>query len=332
MSGTSSGRSRRHSARRPKQLRAASSQTSLFSPAVDLKERGLQALRALDPEKASRYLRSAAEIDPGLPEIDNLVAVASFLSKAGATPDLDPPGLSRLWVQARASYVLKELSLRNLECVDKLICQAAVKRARKSLRGYLDPDAPALHIGYCYLVLHEPFRAHRKLFDDLAPRPLGCCGDLWGYLGDAATQMRFPERANMAYVRAWFGDPDHVDVRVLQHPGIRQLYERLRAGHNDKTARHLLAIHAWMHSFLEIPAADRAMVGFVRRQLRQADRVRDTSDEGRYRRFGLLLYEDQACEQAAGFDVRSQMKDIDEQLFWSYLQVNETRRQRRHPG
>lgn len=302
-----------------------SSQGSLFTPAVEHKARGVQALHELNVGVALPHLRSAQEIDPGLENLDILIEATEFLHRAGATPESDRIKLSRLWVQARATYVTGDLRLLTLSVVEYLICQAAVRSVSYRFRGYLDPDRRGLHIGYCYLVLGDAVRAHRKLFDDLASRPLGGFGDLWGYLGDAALELKFTERANHAYVRALFGDPDGVDVGTLHHVGLYRLYHELRNEHKERLARHLLPIHAWIEALVRIPADDHAFANYVRRFLQRVNRVQDQDEGDRYRRFALLLYKDQVCEGLFDLSARTEMESIDAALFSRYLQEAEMR-------
>lgn len=289
-------------------------QGGLFDEAAVLRDKAVHLMRGFDGEAALAALRSAREINPDLTGLDTIEQTAQFLCRVGVPAAPGAADLSRLWVQARADYVLELLSLRSLRLLESVICARAVKVVSRRFRGYLDPNQPALHIGYCYLVLGNPVLAHRRLFDDLAWRPLGTHGDLWGYLGDAAYELEFTERSNLAYVRALFGDPEHVDLGNIRHPDIRRVYDRLRAQHREGVARQLLPIHACVEGCLDIPDDDLAFKSHLVRRLRESNRLCDREEGPHYRRFSFLFY---LSASGSGEDTEAweQMKSIDEPLF-----------------
>jgi tetratricopeptide (TPR) repeat protein len=294
------------------------SQISLFTPAIDHKERALAAMRHLALEEALKALRASKQIDPSLADLDMLIQAAEFLHHLGVNPKTRVPGLASAWqhlTEARSTMSRAQHSV-----LESLICQHVLELLPPDYCDYAAPESRTLHIGYCYLVLSHPEAAHKKLLDYLTSRPSDFHPALWGYFGDACHLLKRHDESNSGYVRALFMDPQRVDIAMLKSPELRQIYEDLASRRGDEVARALLPIESWLRGVLHIPRNNTYLAKFIQQQRFDHSSELLLYPAQRYHQFALCLYIDQSgLHGDIDFDARTEMQRLDAELFRRYL-------------
>lgn len=315
------------------------SQISLFTPAIEHKERALQAMRHLKLEEARKELLTAKEIDPSLADLGMLIAGVEFLFGLSINSRTRPKGLAQAWRRLHetkdpsATAPIK-MSRALHSFLESLLCQRVLELLPPDYCDFSAPDTQTLHVGYCYLALGQTEMAHKKLLDYLSTslktgftsRPDESHPILWGYFGDASYLLNRHEESNSGYVRALFMDPQSADMRMLKNPDLRRIYHELSAQHEAEIARARLPIEGWLQGTLQIPRGNAYLAQFIQQQRFDHSAELLLYPTQRTYQFALCLYIDQSgLHGDIDFDARTEMQRLDGDLFRRYLTAIESR-------
>ena len=294
------------------------SQISLFTPAIEHKEKALAAMQNLALAEALDALHIAIQIDPSLADLDTLTRAAEFLHDLGVNPKTRVAGLAGAWrhlAEARSS-----MSRAQHAILASLLCEHVVELLPPDYCDYAAPESRTLHIGYCYLVLKNADAAHQKLLDYLTARPHEFHPALWGYFGDACWLLKRRDESNSGYVRALFMDSQSLDLPMLKHPELRRIYEELVNRHGAETGLALLPIESWLRGVLHIPRNNTYLATFIQQQRFDHSAELLLYGAQRYHQFALCLFIDQSgLHGDLDFDARVEMQRLDGELFRRYL-------------
>lgn len=297
-------------------------QINLFTPAIAYKEKALDAMQRFALKEAQNHLKTAQQIDPYLADLDTLSRAVEFLLDLSVQPKTKTSGLTRAW--RKVCEARKSVPRAVHSVLESLICNRVLQLLPPDYCDYVDSKTRTLHIAYCYLVLNRPDEAHKKLLDYLTSHPDETHACLWGYFGDASYQLKRHEESKSGYLRAFFMDPQSVDLERLQNPQLQQIYKNLCRQHPEETARALLPIHSWLEGVLQIPRGNTWLARFVQQRRFDLSAELLLYPTRRYHQFALCLYIDQSGLQGdVDFETRDEMKRLDQELFQQYLEVLE---------
>ncbi|MDZ7363478.1 MAG: hypothetical protein ONB46_22585 [candidate division KSB1 bacterium] len=297
-------------------------QSELFvAPALEHKEKGLRQLNELHFEAARDHFAIAREIDPGLADLDFLVALSEYAHRHGVKPQASPARLVALWHAAQQSYRNDDLSWAACQYLLQLVARRLLQLGQFTPEGFCIEKDEILHRGVLHIVLQQWQAAHHELLNLVTAQRDKASALHWAYLGDAAYMLKRWKDANMAYVCALFSDPLAVDQQRLQHPELKKLLQVLKHEMNDeRLACAMWPVHAWMKDILQIPCGNNFLLALVRRQRSILGSELMLEAERCARQFSLCLYIDQAgLRNEIQFDVRHEMKQLDPELFADYL-------------
>jgi hypothetical protein len=196
--------------------------------------------------------------------------------------------------------------------------------------GFCTEKDGLLHRGVLHTVLKQWQEAHHELLELVTTQGEQTQALHWGYLGDAAHALRRWKDANMAYVCALFSDPCEIDLQTLQHSALHEILQALTRETKDaRLARARWPVHAWMREVVQIPRGNTFLLPLVRKQRSILGSELMLEPPLRYRQFSLCLYIDQSgMHGEIQFDARVEMKNLDAELFGSYLREVEHREER----
>lgn len=294
-------------------------QIELFTPAIEHKQKALDAMYGFALKRAKTELEIAQEIDPYLADVQTLLQATEFLIKLGVHAKIKSAGLARAWDKVREARATLPRAVHSV--VETSICGRVMQCLPPDYSDFVDPKEKNLHIGYCCLILNRPDEAYGKLLEYLTSHADVFYPRLWGYFGDACYQLKRHEESNSGYLRALFMDAQAVDMERLQHPDLQRIVKDLRSRHREETARALLPIHSWLEGVLHIPKGDTWLARLIRKQRFDLSAELLLYPAQRYHQFALCLYIDQSgLHGDIDFDARIEMQRLDETLFQRYLE------------
>ena len=309
-------------------------QSELFvAPALEHKEQGLRQLDELNFTVALEHFTIAKEIDPNLADLDFLSALSEYASRHGVKPQASPAKLAALWHAAQQSHQNDDLSWAAYQHLLQLIARRLLHLGQFTLEGFCLEKDDILHRGVLHIVLQEWEAAHHELLNLATRQPDKTRALHWGYLGDAAHNLRRWKDANLAYICALFSNPLEVDRQRLQHPELLALVRSLLYEFDDASyAGALWPIQAWMKNILQIPPGGQAfLLPLIRQQRSLLGSELMLEPAQRVRQFSLCLYIDQSgLHGEIQFDAREEMKNLEPELFVEYLREIEKRAGKRH--
>lgn len=303
-------------------------QSELFiAPALEHKDEGLQQLEALNFAAARDHFTIAKEIDPGLADLDLLVALSEYAHRRGVKPQASPAKLVEHWHAAQQSFQNGDLPWAACQYLLQLVARRLFRLGQFTPEGFCIEKDEILHRGVLHIVLQQWQAAHRELLNLVTIRRDETSALHWGYLGDAACKLKRWKDANVAYVCALFSDPLALDHRRLQHPELKVLLLSLKNEIGDeRLACAIWPVHAWMRNILQIPTGNNFLLALERKQRSILGSELMLEPEQRARQFSLCLYIDQSgLHGEIQFDVRDEMKKLEPELFAGYLREIERR-------
>jgi hypothetical protein len=303
-------------------------QLSLFPDGHELREQALAALRTLDLPRAMRFVDRAHAVEPNLVNLDLLAGVLRWLAPR---LDLPPavPSLATVLLAAAEDSLSGRLPAPAADLIDEVIASFALARREPGL-SFLDHEE-RVPWARLRLVRGEATAGRdelKQLLGEHSDR-----GDLWGYLGDACTLLQRNEEANACYVRALLLSPEQVDLVHIRSLPLRRCFDSLRVSHTLSLARALLFSTAWLEGALAITRGNDWLDRLTTARLDASLAPAGDQREGRYRRFGLLLYRDRSSP-AGDVDLRrrEEMAALAPDLFARYISECERREQRGSPS
>lgn len=304
-------------------------QSELFiAPALEHKEMGLRLLEELNFVAAREQFAIAKEIDPGLADLDFLLALSEYARAYGVKPQAASAKLVALWHDARESYQNGDLALPACRHLLQIIARRLLYLEKFTPEGFCAGKDEILHRGVLHIILDDWQAAHRELLNLATSQREKTRPVHWSYLGDAAYMLKRWKDANMAYVCALFSDPFEIDQLRLQHPELKKLLLMLKyENDSERLACAVWPVQAWMKNILQIPAGNTFLLQQVRRQRSILGSEFMLEPEQRARQFSFCLYIDQSgLQNEIQFDVRHEMKQLDPELFAGYLREIEKRK------
>ena len=292
-------------------------QRSLFPDAYEVQDEALAALEDLRVEQAQRSVARARERDARLVGLDLVERALSWLAPRLGGREPDEEAAAQSWRELPAARSRAELPPDSAASVDGVLARFLLRRS-PAARPFVD-RAERVHRGALQLVVARPAPAREGLLETLSAGQRERA-DLWSYLGDACFLAERPYEANACYVRALVIAAQDVDLMRLREPRLAELFGRLSSTHPQAVARELLLTQAWIEGLLTIPPGNGWIEAARVSALLAATTEPGPAPERRYRRLGLLVYRDRSrLPGAASLDERSEMLELDPELFRRYL-------------
>ncbi len=316
--------------------RAPARQASLFEQNdMSFANRGIQAFRNMELEKAVELLQTHRSLYPKGYDVSSWLAAADFLfqgiGEAPAKPSEQPGYLCLLW-NSYEDYVKSEHTGREvlISGVKTAFFSRAIEAAKQC--GAMDfPLLPGgIAPGYLLLQAGHQEEAIRSLQSSIAK--VSHDAALYGYLGDAY-RLRGDERvARQCYREACLIDAAGLDWRHIQDEDLKELQRELLFVHESNLELAL----AWLPSHARINGL------FERKAVRLHDGLKQIIDDyleiekswqvkkspvpaARLFFRGIILSENQEylkfIKKIDIIRVRRTMKDINPELFADFLEA-----------
>lgn len=248
-------------------------QYSLFEQNdMSFANRGIQAFRSMELEKALEFFRQHKRLYPGGYDVTSREAAAEFLvreiEKAPADPLEQPGYLCGLW-NTFEEYVEREHPGR--EAILAEVKPAFFARIVESVdrSGPVPPlSFPGnIPMGYILLQAGRYDEAVRSLQHRIMESPHDA--SLYGYLGDAYLLRKDVKTARQCYREACLIDPAGMDWRHLQDKKLQELKQDLRLHYGSDSGLLL----AWL------PSHARIIGLFERRPVRVNDGMKEIVED-----------------------------------------------------
>lgn len=222
----------------------------------------------------------------------------------------------RLWHAACAA----EFRPAIIRFVRRLIAQRLLSTT-PSPTGFYSAKETVLHRGVCHLIMEQWQEAHHELLALVTEHRAQALPIHWGYLGDAAYELKHWREVDLAYVCLLFSDPHAADMLTFRHTALANLLEELEREHGDKVlARSLWPFEAWRGKILDIPAGQNFLLPYVQEQRSLLGGELTFDRHKALKQFSLCLFVDQTkLHDRINFDVRVEMRSLEPDLFRQYL-------------
>jgi len=224
---------------------------------MSLVNRGIQAFKNLELEKAAEFFQKHRSLYPKGYDISSRLAAAEFLLRGiGEAPDEScarPDYLCRLWdsfvdFTGAAGIGRDAFSAEIKSAFFARVIEEAEKCGPVEGPGFLTGDIPT---GYLFLQAGRYEEAIRSLQDCIPKMPQSAA--IYGYLGDSYLLRGDYKVARQCYREACLIDPAAIDWRHLQDQDLMQLKRDLllEYGFDPELALQWLPSHARIEGLFE---------------------------------------------------------------------------------
>lgn len=301
---------------------------------MTLVNRGIQALKELEPAKSLEYFEKQQEVYPKGVKVDSRIAVARFLldgfQRMPSEPCQRPTAMCLLW-DALEDFMEAGGMVQDGLILD--VRKSFFVRALQEVEKAGLPDSPFLSgnipLGSLLLRAGRVEEAISKLQECIPLNPDSAA--LYGYLGDAYLLRGDLRLARQCYREACLIDPAGIDWRHLQDEDLKELKEDLliECGLDANLALAWLPSHARLGRLFErkevrVHDGLREMVADYRKLEKKLSRKKDPVNMARLFFLGMILCENEEnlklVKRIDLIQVRRTMKEIHPVLFKDFLE------------